>query len=184
MRINKLIGVPLILLLASCYEPPDYKVLETNFQKNETIFLEVKRMIEEDVSVGYCNAVSDDHIFGWWEHDGLWNTNQNYDHKVKLPVVLSAVGISSLRYADYLRKLESIGALQGVSHCNKLDTKRIGVVTSTRFGMDSSGIGVSGCTTDIVHRGTKEIPASEEHPSFFYVRIPINKDWYIEHGCT
>jgi len=154
-------------------------VREASFLKSEGTYLELKSMIAADTSISNCGAVSDDHIMGWWEYSGLWNTNQDYDRKVELPMVLSEVGIPKERYTLYLEKLSLIGAKEGVSHCNELETIHGTKATSTRFGLSASGLAVSGCTTYIIHRGNKPIPESEETPSYFYKRVPINENWYI-----
>lgn len=176
--------VSLILSSCSSYEPPDYEALKASFTKSEDTYLELMKMIAADTAVGNCGSISDDHVMGWWEYSGLWNTSQDYDRKVELPIVLSEVGISKERYTLYLEKLSLIGAEEGVSHCNELETIRGTKAVSTRFGLSASGLSVSGCTTHIVHRGNEPIPESEETPGYFYKRVPIDENWYIEHGCT
>lgn len=181
-----LVTIAISIVLSSCYgyEPPDYEDLKTSFSINKSTYSELVNMISEDTASGNCGSVSDNHIKGWWEYSGLWNTNQDYANKVELAVVLSDVGISEYRYKLYLKKLSSVGASEGVSHCNDVQAMNGTNSTFTRFGMSASGLAVSGCITEIIHRGNMAIPENEKTPSYFYDRVPIDEYWYIEHGCT
>jgi hypothetical protein len=183
---KRVILFTILVFVTSCsrYEPPNYEELKSSFIRNEDTFRELKDMIASDTPKGSCGAVSDDHIMDWWEYSGLWTTSQNYDRKVDLSQVLSEVGISQERYRMYLKKLAQIGASEGVSHCNELLMIQGTKNTSTRFTLAASGLAVSGCITDVIHRGSLPIPESEEAPGYFYKRVRIDENWYIEHSCT
>ena len=181
--------IPLsILFLVGCsaYEPPDYEEITNNFERNKQVYIQLQSMIETDTVYGSCSRISDRHIKGWWKHGELWNTNQDYQRKIRIDQVIGEVGLTKQRYEDYLSLLDKVrlDLSLGVSHCNALKTIHGDRSTGTRFGLAASGISVSGCVTYVEHRGNQPIPESEEAPGYFYIRVRIDEDWYIEHSCT
>lgn len=178
--------IPIFLLLVSCLgcQSPDYVAIKSSFESNKSIYYELMDMISSDTLIGECATISDHHIMDWWEYDGLWNTTQDYQNKIHLDEVLQKIGMEPSRYQNYLRLLEKIGAKEGISHCKELVAIDGSKVTTTEFILKASGLSVSGCMISIIHRGNQPIPEDENEPEYFYKRVPIDQDWYIEYTCT
>lgn len=166
----------LSVFLQGCGKPVNIEEIKEGFAKNIGSFEQLNLMIKEDTKAETCFAVGTDHIGDFWEHENKWNTNQNYDRKVSLEVVLREVGISIDRYNKYLALLKIVGS-ERVEHCSDIPNW-------TRIMVYRSGLAVSGCLTTVNIKGDGSVPESDIKPSYSSEISPLGKGWYLNHDCT
>lgn len=173
----KYVPIPLFFALLGCYQLPDTTEMKTQFLANRDTFEQLRAMIKEDIKERECFAVGFDHLGEFWEFDGLWNTNQNYERKVKLNVVLEEEHLTKDRYEKYLELLEATGA-QRIEFCSELNGGW------TRMIMETSGISVSGTSSSIEVYEDQSIPTSDIQKSYSSEVSPIVDGWHIKHDSN
>ena len=175
MKVRSLFLI-LALLLQACGKPVNIDEIKEGFVQNKVSFEQLDSMIKEDTKTKTCFAVGIDHIGDFWEHDNKWNTNQNYDRKVSLEIVLREVGISSDRYNQYLALFKIVGS-ERVEHCSNTPSW-------TRIMVHRSGLAVSGCLTTVNINGDVSMPETDIKPGYAREITDLSKGWYINHDCT
>ena len=120
MQKSKLMFIKIALLLASlfaltsCGFPPSNETLVEKYTSDPKGYEELAEMIEHDAGKNDYFAVGEDMIGNYWEYQGKWSRSggafNKADINISLPEVLTKVGLSSQRYADYMQLFEKTGS--------------------------------------------------------------------------
>ncbi len=166
----------LVIFLTACGNQADLERIKKRFSEKRDSYDRIYSMIQEESFASHCFAVGTDHIGDYWGHNGKWNTNQNYEHKISLEKVLNEVGLTKERYESYLYLLEEIGS-ERIEYCPNQPSW-------VRIMAHRSGLAVSGCLTTINLNGDGSIPDTEIKPSYSSEITPLGDGWYLNHDCS
>ena len=166
----------LLFIISGCVQQADLEEIKRGFSENRESFERLSSMIKEESFGSSCFAVGTDHIGDYWGYNGKWNTNQNYERKISIDQVLKEVGISTLRYQDYLAIFKQISS-ERIEYCPKEPSW-------IRIMVHRSGLAVSGCLTTININGDHSVPETDIKPSYSSEITPLGDGWYLNHDCT
>jgi hypothetical protein len=172
----KFFSIVLLLILSGCSKQPDLEVIKRGFIEKRESFNRLSAMIREDNKFHECFAVGTDHIGDYWEHNGKWETNQNYEHKTPLANVLEKFGISHQRYNDYLILFKETGS-ERIVYCPE-------VHGSTSILVFRDGLSIAGCLTTININNDLSVPEPDINARYSSIITSLGDGWYINHDCT
>lgn len=164
-----------LLLMTSCGRA-DLERIASDFTAQREFFELLQTLVQEDVGRSSCYAIGTDRIGEYWEFNGKWITNNDFNRKISLAQVLEETGLSNERYEEYLSLFELTGA-ELVEICPKNPTW-------TRILVRRSGLSVAGCLTSVNIRGDGSIPHSDVRPGNSSEILRLGDGWYLKHDCT
>ncbi len=132
------------LNLMACSPPPEAVEIGRSYLDFPGKYTRLREMINEDTRNTSCFAVGTDRIGEFWESNNEWSDSNDYQNKLDLSGVLSAVGLSRNRYDEYLELFHEVGA-ERIQYCS--NTARWG--SWIRVLNYRSGLAVSGCSGTI-----------------------------------
>jgi hypothetical protein len=101
--------VKLILLgffVVGCVNPPNENDLVSIFVKNKAVFVELRELILEEVSL---SSIGDDNVGGFWLSGEEWINHQSPYKRYTRQEMLDLVSLSPERYEKYLDLLHLVG---------------------------------------------------------------------------
>lgn len=166
------------LLGAACGLPATQSPADiaADFDQHRSQYEEINSLILEDVADAAgpgCRAIGLRRVGDYWRTQGEWSRSGTGE-PVSLLHVLTAARLEPDRYDRYVTALEEAEASLA-QRCPAGDRTEITVATS--------GLGVSGCITNVEIRNDRSIPDPQPSDVSSEV-IPLADGWYVNHTCT
>jgi len=166
-----------LIALVSCGSPPPNEELIQKYTSATKSYAKLAEMIEADTRTNDFFVVGKDNIGGYWysEVSGSWsNASGSAETNLSLEKVLSKVGLTKLRYEEYMRLFEQTGSERVTFDRDKNTSSSVVKILVFR-----SGTTMGGWNATICKRKGGIMPQNTSTNCCTTINTPIREGWYL-----